>query len=150
MESNVTGNDQDQAAPAGGGQSAGGELVITLAHPAAAYLYKATSPRVRIDGDQPQQARWGTNTLPVTAGRRRVSVWVPYAIPPRAGRAHTEVTVAPGERVRLHYLAPTVTFLRGSIGRSGQQRSAGWSAVMTFNVAAVVAVVLVLLAWVLR
>lgn len=42
-----------------------------------------------------------------------MQVWVPYALPRKAGRAKAEVTVRDGETVALEYMAPTVTFMRG-------------------------------------
>lgn len=54
------------------------------------------------------------------------------------------MTVAPGREVELEYVAPTVAFLRGSLGPPGRQRSAGWSGVMVFNVVAVAAVLVLL------
>lgn len=128
----------------GGTPVDGGAIVITLRHPAAAFLYRATGPRLCIDGSDVKLPGWGIHRVPLTEGRHQVRVWVPYAIPRRAGRARIEVTVAPRREVELEYVAPTVTLLRGSLGPPGRQRSAGWSGVMVFNVVAV-GVVLVLL-----
>lgn len=130
----------------GGGRPAeSGALAVTLSYPATAFLYRATSPRVRVDGSDVEVAEWGSHRVPVAPGRHRVEVWVPYAIPRRAGRARTEVSVAAGEEVSLEYMAPTVTFLPGSLGVPGGQRSAGWSAVMVFQVVGVAAAALALL-----
>jgi hypothetical protein len=116
-------------------------LVMRFRHPAAAFLYQATSPRVRIDGVDTHIRDWGTHTIPVPAGPHRVEVWVPYAMPRRLGRTRAEVSVAPGAEVRLEYMAPSFAFARGSLGAPGQQRSAGFRTVMAFNIVVVLAVV---------
>lgn len=69
-----------------------------------------------IDGEEVPDQGWGTQQVPMHAGRHRVEVWVPYVMPRRAGRARTDVTVIEGERNVLEYMAPSVTFARGSLG----------------------------------
>lgn len=117
----------------GAGAQAPGALSITFGFPTGGFLYRATGPRLRIDGREVQVPGWGRHEVPVAAGRHRVEVWVPYVMPRKAGRAHTEVAVRGGERVALEYMAPSVTFMRGSLGEPGQQKSAGWSGVMVLN-----------------
>jgi hypothetical protein len=119
-----------------------GRLSITLSHPAAAFLYQATTPRVHIDGADAKVQGWGAHTIPVGAGAHWVDVWVPYALPRRAGRARAEISVGPGEEARLEYMAPTLTFARGSLGAPGQQRSTGFRLVMALNIIAVLALVI--------
>lgn len=131
--------------PAAGGAGAGAaSLSVTFGHPSSAFLYRGTAPRMRVDGQEVDVGGWGTRTVAVTPGRRRVEVWVPYMFPRRVGRTRTEVEVEPGARAELEYMAPTITFGRGSLGAPGQQKSSGLSAVMVFNVVAVVAVLVVL------
>ena len=61
------------------------------------------------------------------------------------------MVVEAGRQVTLEYLAPTLTFRRGSLGEPGKQKSAGYSTVMIMNVIAVAGVLLLLiLAAVLR
>lgn len=133
---------------AGAGAQAPGALSITFGFPTGGFLYRATSPRLRIDGTEIQVPGWGRHDVPVPAGRHQVEVWVPYAMPRKAGRARTDVAVRGGERVALEYMAPSVTLMRGSLGAPGQ-KSAGWSGVMVLNVIGVlvllVAVVVFLL-----
>jgi hypothetical protein len=83
--------------------------------------------------------------VPVDPGPHDVRVWVPYALPRRAGKARTEVTVPAGQEVRLEYLAPTVTFRAGSPGKPGEQVSSGHSIIMVANVVALIVVVVLLL-----
>lgn len=118
-----------------------GELSIDFRFPESAFLYRATSPRLRIDRAEQPVPGWGTHRFAVQPGEHRVGVWVPYAMPRRAGKAERTVTVAEGGSLSLEYLAPTVTFARGSLGEPGQQRSAGHSAVKTANIVALVAIV---------
>lgn len=126
-----------------------GSVSVTFAHPAAAFLYNATKPRLRVDGVEVPVPDWGTHRFPVVPGRHQLQVWVPYALPRRVGKASTEIDVRPGEDVGLEYMAPTVTFASGSLGAPGQQKSAGFSVVMALNVVAVLVVLIALVALVL-
>ena len=121
-----------------------GTLSITFAFPPGAFLYRQAHPRLRVDGVDVPVPGWGSSRFPVDPGRRTVQVWVPYALPRKAGKARAEVTVPPGGDVRLDYMAPTITFMGGSLGRHGEQKSRGYSAVMIMNVVAVVAVVVLI------
>jgi hypothetical protein len=114
--------------------AAEGVLSIRFLYPPGGFLYRATSPRLRIDESDVTVPGWGTHEFSMAPGQRRVEVWVPYALPRRAGIARTEVTVTGPERVALEYMAPTVTFMRGSLGEPAGQRSAGWRGVMVLNV----------------
>jgi hypothetical protein len=51
------------------------------------------------------------------------------------------VTVAPGQNLAIQYMAPTVTFRRGSLG-AGAQKSAGRSFVWILNVVVLVLVLI--------
>ncbi|MGC5019703.1 hypothetical protein [Micromonospora sp. DT47] len=113
---------------------------ITLSHPAATFLYRATKPRMRLDGVEIPARGWGIHRLPVTPGRHRLEVWVPYVLPRKAGRASHEFLVGEGKKLELEYLAPTVTFARGSLGAPGEQKSVGHSTVMVLNIVAAVVV----------
>ncbi|MEU5938179.1 hypothetical protein ABZ807_03160 [Micromonospora sp. NPDC047548] len=65
---------------------------------------------------------------------------MPYVLPRRAGRATREISVDQGGEVALEYMAPTITLARGALGAPGEQKSAGYSAVMILNVVAVLVV----------
>jgi hypothetical protein len=118
-----------------------GTLTITFSHPASAFLYRTTAPRLRIDGTDVAVPGWGSHRYPLAAGRHRIEVWVPYAFPRRAGRAKAEVAVNPGKSEKIEYMAPTFTFAGGALGAPGKAKSAGFSTVMIFNVLAVVALI---------
>ncbi|WP_330440793.1 hypothetical protein OHB44_11725 [Micromonospora sp. NBC_00821] len=124
-------------------------LKVTLRYPASAFLYRATKPRLRLDGVDVPSTGWGVQRLPVSPGDHRVEVWVPYILPRRAGRALCEITIVKGQGSALEYMAPTVTFARGSLGAPGEQGSTGYSTVMVFNVIAVIVVVAALIAFAL-
>ncbi|MEH0981950.1 hypothetical protein [Micromonospora sp. CPCC 205556] len=115
-------------------------LTLTLRHPPAAFLYAATTPRVRLDGVDVTVPGWGRHSIPVDPGQHRLEVWVPYALPRRVGRVTREVSVDEGSEVSLEYMAPTITFGRGALGAPGEQKSTGYSAVMIANVVAAVVV----------
>ncbi|WP_405095288.1 hypothetical protein [Micromonospora sp. NBC_01412] len=125
-----------------GGDGARTTVSLTLGHPEATFLYRTTKPVVRLDGTVvPQASGWGQHTLPVTPGSHQIEVWVPYILPRRAGRARLDLVVGQGEEIDLEYVAPTITFAKGSLGTPGEQKSTGYSAVMTMNIVAVVVVV---------
>jgi hypothetical protein len=117
-------------------------LILTLAHPPATFLYRATVPRVLID-DVPQPVTgWGEHRFELSPGPHRVHVHVPYVLPRRAGRADLEVVVPDVGDVPIEYLAPTFTLARGSLGPPGAQVSTGASAVRMANIVTLVVVVL--------
>ncbi|MFG1884795.1 hypothetical protein [Micromonospora sp. NPDC049102] len=121
-------------------------LTVTLRHPVATFLYQATKPRIRLDGVDVKTSGWGVQRIPIMPGEHRLDVWVPYVIPRRAGRARRNITVTDGQDLALEYMAPTMTFARGSLGAPGEQASTGYSTVMVFNVIAVIVVVAALVA----
>jgi hypothetical protein len=116
-------------------------LALDLRHPASAFLYNATTPKVSIDGVEVPGANWGQFFVPVPAGPHRVEIYIPYALPRRAGRAVLDLTV-PEPGVSLEYMAPTITFAKGSLGVPGEQKSAGLRAVHTLNIVVIAAVVI--------
>lgn len=118
-----------------------GFLNLGLGHPEAAFLYKATKPRVRLDATDLPVDGWGRHRIPVPAGRHRLQVWVPYALPRKAGRAALDIDVPAGGTLDLEYLAPTFTMARGSLGRPGEQASTGLTTVRVLNWAVVILVV---------
>ncbi|WP_229397954.1 hypothetical protein [Micromonospora okii] len=115
-------------------------LTITLRHPAATFLYGATKPRVKLDGEDVAIGGWGRHTIAVSPGQHRMEVWVPYVLPRKAGRASREFGIDEGADVALEYMAPTITLARGALGAPGEQKSTGYSAVMILNVVAVLVV----------
>lgn len=115
-------------------------LTIDLGFPESAFLYRATTPKVLIDGVDQQVSGWGRQQIAVAHGPHRLQVYVPYAMPRRAGKAQIEVA-APAH---LEYMAPTITFARGALGKPGEQKSAGLSGVWIANIVAVALVVVAL------
>lgn len=124
-----------------GGASGAGAVSVTFRHPASAFIYQATTPKLRINGVDVPVPGWGTYQYPLAPGRHQLHAWVPYVLPRRAGKATVEVEVHPRQRVDIEYMAPTVTFASGSMGTPGQQKSTGFTAIMALNVLAVLAVV---------
>ena len=136
------------ARPPSGADNAGmtGTLVVDLRYPPSAFLYQATTPVVAIDGVPQPREPWGPRRFTLPAGSYRIDVHVPYALPRKAGRASREVTVPAAGEVRVEYLAPTITFARGSLGVPGEQVSYGASAIKKANIAAVIVVAVLLIA----
>ena len=74
------------------------------------------SPRVRIDGGEPQKLGWfKSSDLPVSAGTHRLFVDHPYIIPSWNHKAEVDVTVAEGQTLALTYSAPMLAFLPGKL-----------------------------------
>lgn len=107
--------------------------IIDLRHPASAFLYSATSPKVFVDGIEQLGSGWGPRHVAMAPGPHRVQVYVPYIFPPKTGQATLDLTV-PETGVALEYMAPTITFAKGSLGAPGQQKSGGFSLVMGLNI----------------
>jgi hypothetical protein len=126
-----------------------GTLTITFGHPPEAFIYEATSPKMNVDGTPFQVPGWGTYQYALPAGSHKLDVWIPYAIPRKAGKAATEVTVGPGENLAVQYMAPTMTFRRGSLG-AGTQKSSGRSLVWVLNGIALAVVLVGLVLYVLQ
>ncbi|GLW35917.1 hypothetical protein SAMN06264365_14317 [Actinoplanes regularis] len=109
-------------------------LCIDLRRPAGAFLYDMTKPRLTIDGYDVPVHDWGQNYFDVVVGGpHRVEIYVPYVFPRRVGRAKLDVMV-PEEGVALEYMAPSITFAKGSLGAPGQQKSSGFKAVWAFTI----------------
>jgi hypothetical protein len=131
--------------------SAGNSSVsLTLSYPESAFLYRATKPRLLLDGSPVDVSGWGQQILPVSPGLHRVQVWVPYALPRRAGRADLTVTVPDNGTLDLEYMAPTLAFAKGSLGVPGEQKSTGQAAVRMANIVTVVLVVATIVFLILR
>ena len=112
-------------------------LSINLRRPAGAFLYNMTKPRLTIDGHDVLVHGWDQHFFDVVAGGpHRIEIYVPYAVPRKVGRATLDVMV-PEEGLALDYMAPTVTFAKGSLGPAGQQKSSGFKAVHALNAAAI-------------
>lgn len=116
-------------------------LALDLKHPASAFLYNATTPKIFIDGTEVPGAGWGRNNVPVAPGPHRVEIYVPYVMPRRAGRAVLDLTV-PEAGVSLEYMAPSVTYAKGSLGTPGQQKSTGLRTIHTVNIVVIALVVI--------
>ncbi|GAA0437949.1 hypothetical protein Aca07nite_46770 [Actinoplanes capillaceus] len=119
--------------------------IIDLRYPPSAFLYSALSPKIFVDGVEQPGTGWGKRPVGMAPGPHRVEVYVPYFLPPRAGRATLDLTV-PEVGVALEYMAPTVTFAKGQLGAPGQQKSSGFRGVMALNVIAIAVVGIALIA----
>lgn len=58
---------------------------------------------------------WGTTTIPVPPGRYTVEAWCKYFLAPEMGRNGVVIDAAPGTVTRIHWKAPWLVFLKGSI-----------------------------------
>jgi hypothetical protein len=84
-----------------------------------AFLLLLFKPKVSIDGAEPQAHPWGVTPFPMSPGRHRVTVFVPYLLFPRMGESSVDVDVAAGQAVRVRWNAPWLVFLPGRIAVMG-------------------------------
>ncbi|HMM93540.1 MAG: hypothetical protein IE926_09535 [Micrococcales bacterium] len=88
------------------------------------------TPTVHVGGHL-VRVRWGTQDVPVWAGRVRVEAYSQWLR--RYGQAEIDVDVAPGEVVPVHYAPPWHQFARGAIGTTPQRRPGAWFNVAVFG-----------------
>jgi hypothetical protein len=79
-----------------------------------AFVLYLCKPRVAINGHESIQA-WGTVAIPVPPGQYQVEAWTNYLLAPQMGRNGVVVDAAPGTVTRVHWKAPWLVFLKGSI-----------------------------------
>ncbi|BCJ47003.1 hypothetical protein GCM10010168_34770 [Actinoplanes ianthinogenes] len=118
-------------------------LSITMRRPAGGFIYDLTQPKLFIDGIDHQLPSWGQYAFEVPTGPHKVEVYVPYVFPRKAGKAAVEVVI-PEQGVAMEYMAPSITFAKGSLGPAGQQKSAGFRAIWAVNAVVIAFVVIVL------
>lgn len=83
-----------------------------------AFILNFFKPIFTVDGQASKQ-QWRTPTfLPTAPGQHSVQVHFPYLMIRTAGKAVTNVNVAPGQVVRLAYKAPWLIFLPGKLTQS--------------------------------
>ncbi len=83
-----------------------------------AFLLYFFKPVVALNGAE-QKQNWGTVSIPVPPGRYTVEAWCNYFLAPHMGRNGVVVDVAPDTVTRIHWKAPWLIFLQGSIGVTG-------------------------------
>jgi len=58
---------------------------------------------------------WGTSSFEIPPGKHVIAVSYPWLFSPRCGRNTVEVEAAPGEIVRVTYVAPPIRYMPGKI-----------------------------------
>ncbi|KAF0849720.1 hypothetical protein [Nocardia caishijiensis] len=99
--------------------------------------------RVRVDGYDVPNIKWGANFVPVPPGAHMLTVeatqWgMGY------GGNHAQVQVFPGHTTEVHYTAPAQMYLKGAIGAERQPTPG-----VVLNYVALGFCVLLILAWIL-
>jgi hypothetical protein len=95
-------------------QSSSG-IEVTSTFFVLAFILNLFKPVVTIDGVATKSA-WRKPTFFATEpGAHSVQVHFPYLVLPTAGKAVTQVTVQPGQVVRVGYKAPWLVFLAGKL-----------------------------------
>ncbi|WP_155370946.1 hypothetical protein [Catellatospora vulcania] len=83
-----------------------GMLRVTLAHPSLTRLYRTSTPRLSVDGVDQLVRSWGTHTVAVAAGPRRVAVQVVPKNGEPFGQAEASAVVELGAQTSVEYRAP--------------------------------------------
>ncbi|HWJ61397.1 MAG TPA: DUF2510 domain-containing protein [Acidimicrobiales bacterium] len=79
-----------------------------------AFLLHFCKVYVALNGQAAPQ-RWGTVAIPVAPGRYTIEAWCNYFIAPEMGRNGVVIDAMPGTVTRVHWKAPWLIFLKGSI-----------------------------------
>jgi hypothetical protein len=109
-----------QYQPAGHTAAEQGQLVIDIKHHPMAFIYRAWSPVITLNG-QRLTGRWGPNALMLPPGHHQLGIHIPYLLPPEIGRAGATVPVQADRQVHLEYRAPMVAFMQGALGAAPQK-----------------------------
>lgn len=86
-----------------------GTLEITTSHMPGSVAQEAVNPTIEIDG-QPQQGRWGVNTVVVTPGQHTVKAYHRWLVFKEAYASSTTVDVEEGQTVRLMWHTGAAAF----------------------------------------
>lgn len=100
-------------------QPQGAVIEVKASYFVLAFLFALFKPKASINGSAPFDIRWGVTPLPVAPGRYQVEVWVPYLFLPTMGRNGAVVDVPEGGQVMVHWRAPWLVFLQGSVNVLG-------------------------------
>lgn len=88
-------------------------------HWVAFLLGLLTKPKIKINGQQVPNTKWGTNHIPVQPGQYHVWVATPWLFDMGPNQLPVQIGSGPGTRV--YYQAPAVIFLKGAIGLTPQK-----------------------------
>ncbi|MET7769125.1 hypothetical protein [Nocardia sp. NPDC005366] len=81
-----------------------------------------TTPKIKINGQQVPNTRWGDNHIPVGPGNYHIWIATPWLFD--MGANELPVQINPGPGARVYYKPPAVFFLKGAIG-FGPQKTPG-------------------------
>jgi hypothetical protein len=79
------------------------------------WVFVFCTPRISIDGYEPERRPWGRHTFTVPPGPHRVEVFVPYMFFTRMGANSVTFQVGPGDVAEVTWKAPWMTLLPGKI-----------------------------------
>lgn len=88
-------------------------IEVTISHMAGSVAQEAATPIIEIDG-QPQNGRWGVNTLTVAPGTHTLTAHHRWLVFPKAYKSSTTVEVAAGQTLRLEWKTGAAAFGKGT------------------------------------
>ncbi len=96
----------------------GGQLHVRASFFFLQWFLFFVTPRIVING-QEQRARWGLTSISLPPGNYEISVYFQYFFS-KAGRAKTQIQIAPGYATVLLYNAPMFFVFRSGSLKVGQ------------------------------
>ncbi|MFC9893074.1 hypothetical protein ACFVMC_05230 [Nocardia sp. NPDC127579] len=100
------------------------------------FMLALSKPKIRINGQQVPNTRWGENHIPVGPGQYHLQVCTPWLFD--MGPAQDQVVVADGQGVRYFYRPPAIIFINGALGQFPQKTPAILFLYIAWGAAAVI------------
>ncbi|WP_254189828.1 hypothetical protein [Nocardia noduli] len=120
-------------------------ITVNTSYAWTGFLYGLlVKPKIKINGQQVPNTRWGDNHIPVGPGTYHVWIATPWLFDMGPGEMPVQVGSGPGARV--YYKPPAVFFFKGAIGFGPQKTPGILLAWLPLTIVAVLTVLLFVLA----
>ncbi|MHB1535160.1 MAG: hypothetical protein ACYC1D_11260 [Acidimicrobiales bacterium] len=78
-----------------------------------AWILHFCTPKLHLDGGEAVERPWGETFMAVEPGPHRLRCYIRYLYLKEMGDSSLDVTVAPGQVVKVEWKAPWLIFLKG-------------------------------------